>query len=136
MYTTPSVMTPRMATRKGPSKTRRPEYEAALRRRIDAGGFIEAKDWMPEHYRKDAAAADQPARAPEIVGMLPEGNWISRAPSPSAKGPSCWPRCRTRAATACTCMPPPKRRVSRDEQMMKALHSGQGWHSSIFNTRR
>src|SRR5512141_3245462 len=49
--------------------------------RIDAGDFIEAKDWMPEHYRKTLLRQVSQHAHSEIVGMLPEGNWISRAPT-------------------------------------------------------
>ena len=48
---------------------------------IDAGDFIEAKDWMPEHYRKTLVRQISQHAHSEIVGMLPEGNWISRAPT-------------------------------------------------------
>ena len=49
--------------------------------RIDAGEFIEAKDWMPDNYRKTLLRQISQHAHSEIVGMLPEGNWISRAPS-------------------------------------------------------
>ena len=49
--------------------------------RIDAGDFIEAKDWMPDHYRKTLVRQISQHAHSEIVGMLPEGNWISRAPT-------------------------------------------------------
>src|ERR1022692_4552621 len=54
--------------------------------RIDAGEFIEAKDWMPEHYRKTLVRQISQHAHSEIVGMLPEGNWITRAPSLRRKG--------------------------------------------------
>ncbi|MDH5540157.1 MAG: phenylacetate-CoA oxygenase subunit PaaI, partial [Rhizobacter sp.] len=55
--------------------------EAAFESRIEAGEFIEAKDWMPEHYRKTLVRQISQHAHSEIVGMLPEGNWISRAPT-------------------------------------------------------
>src|ERR1700751_3941067 len=42
---------------------------------------IEPKDWMPEQYRKTLVRQISQHAHSEIVGMLPEGNWISRAPS-------------------------------------------------------
>ena len=42
--------------------------------RIDAGEFIEATDWMPEHYRKTLVRQISQHAHSEIVGMLPEGN--------------------------------------------------------------
>ncbi|MEM7513549.1 MAG: 1,2-phenylacetyl-CoA epoxidase subunit PaaA, partial [Bacteroidota bacterium] len=49
--------------------------------RIDAGDVIEPKDWMPEKYRKTHIRQISQHAHSEIVGMLPEGNWITRAPS-------------------------------------------------------
>ncbi|MEO1022981.1 MAG: 1,2-phenylacetyl-CoA epoxidase subunit PaaA [Bacteroidota bacterium] len=49
--------------------------------RIDAGEKIEPKDWMPERYRKQLIRMMSQHAHSEIVGMLPEGNWITRAPS-------------------------------------------------------
>src|SRR5258707_15628869 len=46
-----------------------------------ADGKIEAQDWMPEAYRKTLVRQISQHAHSEIVGMLPEGNWISRAPS-------------------------------------------------------
>src|SRR6478735_7726097 len=42
---------------------------------------IEPKDWMPEEYRKTLIRQISQHAHSEIVGMLPEGNWITRAPS-------------------------------------------------------
>ena len=53
------------------------EFEA----RIAAGESIEPKDWMPERYRKQLTRMMSQHAHSEIVGMLPEGNWITRAPS-------------------------------------------------------
>lgn len=49
--------------------------------RIDKGEKIEPKDWMPEKYRKNLIRMISQHAHSEIVGMLPEGNWITRAPS-------------------------------------------------------
>jgi ring-1,2-phenylacetyl-CoA epoxidase subunit PaaA len=49
--------------------------------RIAAGESIEPKDWMPERYRKQLIRMMSQHAHSEIVGMLPEGNWITRAPS-------------------------------------------------------
>src|SRR5918911_4492161 len=55
--------------------------EERFEQRIDEGAFIEAKDWMPEHYRKTLVRQISQHAHSEIVGMLPEGNWITRAPT-------------------------------------------------------
>src|ERR1044072_6104409 len=57
--------------------TRNAEFEA----RIARGESIEPKDWMPERYRKQLTRMMSQHAHSEIVGMLPEGNWITRAPS-------------------------------------------------------
>lgn len=53
------------------------EFEA----RLERGETIEPKDWMPEKYRKQLIRMMSQHAHSEIVGMLPEGNWITRAPS-------------------------------------------------------
>ncbi len=55
--------------------------EAAFQRRIDAEEVIEPKDWMPAGYRKTLIRQISQHAHSEIVGMLPEGNWITRAPT-------------------------------------------------------
>ena len=55
--------------------------EKNFQSRIDAGEKIEPKDWMPEKYRKTHIRQISQHAHSEIVGMLPEGNWIGRAPS-------------------------------------------------------
>ena len=66
---------------KAPPAVENPAWQAEFDARIDAGGYIEAKDWMPESYRKTLIRQISQHAHSEIVGMLPEGNWISRAPS-------------------------------------------------------
>ena len=55
--------------------------ERAFQERIDAGGKIEPKDWMPDGYRKNLIRQIGQHAHSEIVGQLPEGNWITRAPT-------------------------------------------------------
>ena len=57
------------------------ERTAAFEARIARGEVIEPKDWMPERYRKQLVRMMSQHAHSEIVGMLPEGNWITRAPS-------------------------------------------------------
>jgi ring-1,2-phenylacetyl-CoA epoxidase subunit PaaA len=62
----------------------RPEGASAALRfqaRVDADERIEPKDWMPEGYRQTLIRQISQHAHSEIVGMLPEGNWITRAPS-------------------------------------------------------
>ena len=53
----------------------------AFQVRIDAGEKIEPKDWMPAGYRKTLIRQISQHAHSEIVGQLPEGNWITRAPT-------------------------------------------------------
>jgi ring-1,2-phenylacetyl-CoA epoxidase subunit PaaA len=54
---------------------------AAFEARIAEGATIEPKDWMPDRYRTQLIRMMSQHAHSEIVGMLPEGNWITRAPS-------------------------------------------------------
>ncbi len=58
-----------------------PEQLAAFQARIDAEEKIEAKDWMPEAYRRTLIRQISQHAHSEIIGMQPEGNWLTRAPS-------------------------------------------------------
>lgn len=58
-----------------------PELLATFQARIDAGEKIEPKDWMPEGYRQTLIRQIGQHAHSEIVGQLPEGNWITRAPT-------------------------------------------------------
>jgi ring-1,2-phenylacetyl-CoA epoxidase subunit PaaA len=54
---------------------------ARFQARIDAEQKIEPNDWMPEAYRRTLVRQISQHAHSEVVGMLPEGNWITRAPS-------------------------------------------------------
>lgn len=58
-----------------------PKRTAEFEARIARGDVIEPKDWMPERYRRQLIRMMSQHAHSEIVGMLPEGNWITRAPS-------------------------------------------------------
>lgn len=57
------------------------ELAAAFQTRIDAEEKIEPKDWMPARYRHTLVRQISQHAHSEVVGMLPEGNWLTRAPS-------------------------------------------------------
>ena len=61
-------------------------FLAGFQARIDAEEKIEPKDAMPEGYRRTLIRQIGQHAHSEIVGMLPEGNWITRAPSAEAQG--------------------------------------------------
>ncbi len=100
--------------------------------KIQKGEKIEPKDWMPDEYRKNLTRMISQHAHSEIVGMLPEGNWISRAPSLRRKliliakvqdegghGLYLYNTAETLGATR--------------EEMIDALHSGKAKYSNIFN---
>jgi len=57
------------------------QQELAFQAQIDTGGRIEPRDWMPEAYRKTLVRQIAQHAHSEIIGMQPEGSWITRAPS-------------------------------------------------------
>ncbi len=108
------------------------ELEKIFQDKVDAEVRIEPKDWMPEKYRQTLIRQISQHAHSEIVGMLPEGNWISRAPSLKRKqiliakvqdeaghGLYLYSAAETLG-------------ISRDE-MIEQLHSGKAKYSSIFN---
>ena len=68
------------ATRPAPETQPDPAV-TAFEARIESGETIEPKDWMPDRYRKQLIRMMSQHAHSEVVGMLPEGNWITRAPS-------------------------------------------------------
>lgn len=62
--------------------------EDHFQNKIDNEIRIEPKDWMPDAYRKTLIRQISQHAHSEIVGMLPEANWITRAPSLNRKNPS------------------------------------------------
>jgi len=106
--------------------------EKRFQERIDADERIEPRDWMPEKYRKTLIRQISQHAHSEIVGMLPEGNWITRAPNLRRKlgliakvqdeaghGLYLYSACETLG-------------ISRDE-VLDQLHTGKAKYSSIFN---
>jgi ring-1,2-phenylacetyl-CoA epoxidase subunit PaaA len=100
--------------------------------RIDAGEFIEAKDWMPEHYRKTLVRQISQHAHSEIVGMLPEGNWISRAPSLKRKA-ILLAKVQDEAGHGLYLYAAAETLGTSRDQLYEALHSGKAKYSSIFN---
>ena len=106
--------------------------EEHFQKRIDAEQKIEPKDWMPNDYRKHLIRQISQHAHSEVIGMQPEGNWISRAPSLRAKmillakvqdeaghGLYLYSACETLG-------------ISREE-LVQQLHDGKAKYSSIFN---
>ena len=100
--------------------------------RIDEGAFIEAKDWMPEHYRKTLVRQISQHAHSEIVGMLPEGNWITRAPTLKRKA-ILLAKVQDEAGHGLYLYAAAETLGTSRDQMFDALHSGRAKYSSIFN---
>jgi ring-1,2-phenylacetyl-CoA epoxidase subunit PaaA len=111
------------------------EEQELMRRfdaRIDDGGFIEAKDWMPEHYRKTLVRQISQHAHSEIVGMLPEGNWITRAPTLKRKA-ILLAKVQDEGGHGLYLYAAAETLGTSRDQMIDALHSGKAKYSSIFN---
>ncbi|MBS0445552.1 MAG: 1,2-phenylacetyl-CoA epoxidase subunit A [Proteobacteria bacterium] len=100
--------------------------------RIDAGDFIEAKDWMPDHYRKTLVRQISQHAHSEIVGMLPEGNWISRAPTLKRKA-ILLAKVQDEGGHGLYLYAAAETLGTSRDQLLDALHSGKAKYSSIFN---
>ena len=107
-------------------------FEERFQQKIDNEEKIEARDWMPDAYRKTLIRQISQHAHSEIVGMLPEGNFITRAPSLKRKlallakvqdeaGHGLYLYSATETLG-----------ISRDE-LIDQLHSGKAKYSSIFN---
>ncbi len=100
--------------------------------KIDNDVTIEPKDWMPEDYRKTLIRQISQHAHSEIVGMLPEGNWISRAPTLRRKA-VLLAKVQDEAGHGLYLYSAAETLgISRDE-MYEQLHSGKAKYSSIFN---
>jgi ring-1,2-phenylacetyl-CoA epoxidase subunit PaaA len=100
--------------------------------RIDAGDFIEAKDWMPAHYRKTLVRQISQHAHSEIVGMLPEGHWITRAPTLKRKT-ILLAKVQDEAGHGLYLYAAAETLGTSRDQLVAALHSGRAKYSSIFN---
>ncbi len=107
-------------------------HQAKFDARIEAGDFIEAKDWMPEHYRKTLVRQISQHAHSEIVGMLPEGNWISRAPTLKRKA-ILLAKVQDEAGHGLYLYAAAETLGTSRDQLFAALHSGKAKYSSIFN---
>jgi ring-1,2-phenylacetyl-CoA epoxidase subunit PaaA len=108
------------------------ERKAIFQKKIDDDIKIEPRDWMPDDYRKTLIRQISQHAHSEVVGMLPEGNWITRAPNLRRKavllakvqdeaghGLYLYSACETLGADR--------------EQTIDDLHTGKAKYSSIFN---
>ncbi len=108
------------------------QLQAHFDARIDADGKIEPRDWMPEAYRRTLLRQISQHAHSEIVGMLPEGNWISRAPSLKRKA-ILLAKVQDEGGHGLYLYSAAETLGTSRDQMVEALHSGKAKYSSIFN---
>jgi len=106
--------------------------EELFQNKIDLEIKIEPKNWMPEAYRKTNIRQISQHAHSEIVGMLPEGNWISRAPSLKRKA-ILIAKVQDEAGHGLYLYAAAETLGQSREQMFNDLHSGKAKYSSIFN---
>ncbi len=106
--------------------------ETIFQDKVDHEIKIEPKDWMPEKYRQTLIRQISQHAHSEIVGMLPEGNWITRAPSLRRKA-ILIAKVQDEAGHGLYLYSAAETLgISRDE-MYDQLHTGKAKYSSIFN---
>ena len=106
--------------------------DRAFQERIDRGERIEPRDWMPEGYRKTLIRQIGQHAHSEIVGQLPEGNWITRAPTLERKA-ILLAKVQDEAGHGLYLYSAAETLgVSRDD-LLDRLHTGRMKYSSIFN---
>ena len=108
------------------------EFESGFQQKIDKEIKIEPKDWMPEAYRKTNIRQISQHAHSEIVGMLPEGNWITRAPSLKRKA-ILIAKVQDEAGHGLYLYSAAETLGSSRDEMIADLHSGKAKYSSIFN---
>jgi ring-1,2-phenylacetyl-CoA epoxidase subunit PaaA len=108
------------------------ELERRFQERIDAGIKIEPNDWMPDNYRQTLIRQISQHAHSEIVGMLPEGNWITRAPNLRRKA-VLLAKVQDEAGHGLYLYSATETLGADREETIDDLHSGKAKYSSIFN---
>ncbi|WP_166038975.1 1,2-phenylacetyl-CoA epoxidase subunit PaaA [Sphingosinicella sp. YJ22] len=126
MYTTELQKNAQVQNLEDPAKLE------AFEARVAADEFIEPKDWMPEAYRRTLTRQISQHAHSEIVGMLPEGNWISRAPSLRRKA-ILLAKVQDEAGHGLYLYSAAETLGTSRQEMIEALHSGKAKYSTIFN---
>lgn len=106
--------------------------EERFQQKIDDELRIEPKDWMPEKYRQTLIRQISQHAHSEIVGMLPEGNWITRAPTLRRKSVLI-AKVQDEAGHGLYLYSAAETLGVTRDHLLKQLHSGEAKYSSIFN---
>lgn len=108
------------------------EREKIFQDKVDQDIRIEPKDWMPDAYRKTLIRQISQHAHSEIVGMLPEANWITRAPTLRRKA-TLIAKVQDEAGHGLYLYSAAETLNISREEMIGQLHSGKAKYSSIFN---
>ena len=100
--------------------------------RIDAEQRIEPNDWMPDAYRRTLIRQISQHAHSEIVGMLPEGNWVTRAPSLKRKA-ILMAKIQDEGGHGLYLYSAAETLGVTRDQLVADLHAGKAKYSSIFN---
>jgi len=106
--------------------------EHTFQEKVDQDIRIEPKDWMPDAYRKTLIRQISQHAHSEIVGMLPEANWITRAPSLKRKA-TLIAKVQDEAGHGLYLYSAAETLGTSREEMVDQLLSGKAKYSSIFN---
>src|SRR5260370_29299988 len=108
------------------------ESEKIFQDKIEEEIKIEPKDWMPERYRQNLIRQISKHAHSEIVGMLPEGNWITRAPSLRRKA-ALLAKVQDEGGHGLYLYAAAETLGIAREEMVEQLLAGKAKYSSIFN---
>ena len=108
------------------------ELEAWFENKLAKNERIEPKDWMPEQYRKHLIRQISQHAHSEIIGMLPEGNWITRAPSLRRKM-VLLAKVQDEGGHGLYLYSAAESMGITREELLDQLHTGKAKYSSIFN---
>ena len=103
-----------------------------FQRRVDDEQKIEPKDWMPEGYRKNLIRQISQHAHSEVIGMQPEGNWITRAPTLRRKA-ILLAKVQDEGGHGLYLYSAAETLGVSREEMIAALQSGEAKYASIFN---
>lgn len=106
--------------------------EAEFQTKVDAEKRIEPKDWMPDRYRQTLIRQMSQHAHSEVVGMLPEGNWLTRAPSLKRKA-ILMAKIQDEGGHGLYLYSATETLGISREEMFDQLHTGKAKYSTIFN---
>src|SRR5271170_7368233 len=108
------------------------DFEINFNEKVDSEIKIEPKDWIPDAYRKTLTRQISQHAHSEIVGMLPEANWITRAPNLRRKA-ALLAKVQDEAGHGLYLYSAAETLGSSREEILNALLTGKAKYSSIFN---